>query len=602
MTVHTSENTEVIVIPTRMYGLRLLCALAALAFCACDDGGSADDPDAPEVIEDATAADDDASPPDAEVPDVAQPDSGPDAGPLVIDAPEALLYTSDPVTDDGELSRVTLSPVITEDGALTSPWVEVFNCLNEEGGVQASPYPGITFTLCHEVQVARPNADGHYTDIAPPEDEGDPNDSFSELMMYHHVNIVHDYFKNIHGFEGLDFPLPALVNVQFKVDPPGIAAQFGIPADADGWVPFSNAAYFPKESWEAFAAQLGLPPRDKDSIIFFQGEKDFAYDARVIYHEYTHAVVGTSRLQVPAVADQYGLTNAAPSMNEGLADYFAGTIADDPVIGAYVGVMGLGLRNLSEPRRCPQDTIDEVHAHGQLVATTAWSMRQAIGAEIADAIIYRALEQFTLETTHEEAAALMLAEAEIEGAEIAEQVGAVFEDHGFGECVRSIPFAPFVAAESRDGLPHVVESTQSVGFPGFAAIGVPAYKQFHIDPADGAVAVRLDWTMEPGLAFGPGPGAPPPALDVALRRDEPVHLETKDTIELTYDARFSPTLEDQSQSVVLTGDCLAAESGRVHLLLLNRGESPARIVEMDIEWLDAVDEGTPVEDCAVDED
>ena len=45
-----------------------------------------------------------------------------------------------------------------------------------------------------------------------------------------------------------------------------------------GFLPKLNALFFPKENWEFFASQFGLPARDDDLIVFFQGNADFAYD------------------------------------------------------------------------------------------------------------------------------------------------------------------------------------------------------------------------------------------------------------------------------------------------------------------------------------
>ena len=143
--------------------------------------------------------------------------------PVAAEQPLAQLYLNDPISDDGMLSEVTLLRPTSEDGRLTSDWVEVFNCLNEDGGVTAMPNFGpitITVNLCLEAQVVRPDSDGHYLSIVPPEDDSDPNDSFAEVMMYHHVNVAHDFFKGTFGFEALDFSLPALVSVQVKTDPP----------------------------------------------------------------------------------------------------------------------------------------------------------------------------------------------------------------------------------------------------------------------------------------------------------------------------------------------------------------------------------------------
>lgn len=589
---------------------------AASLFAACDDSSSGGDP--PVVLDgevDATV--DDMAAPDMAViePDMAavEPDMAvvePDMAidmelpRVILDAPEALLYLNDPVTDDGLLSRVVLGDITGDNGRLTSPWVEVFNCLNEPGGISAMPM-GLPFTisLCHEVQVARPGPEGHYDHIAPPVAATDPNDSFAEIMMFHHVNRVHDYFKDTHGFTGLDYALPALVNVQFQLDPP--LPIPGLVIDRDGWVQFDNAAYFPRESWELFASQFGLPPRDSDTIIFFQGAVDFAYDARVIYHEYTHAVVGTGRLQVPAVPDEYGLDNSSPSMNEGLADYFAATLADDSVIGAYVGsALGLGgaLRDLADVRRCPEDTIDEIHAHGLLIGSTMWAVRTAIGAELTDRIVFAALEQFTPQTTHAEASALMLAEADAIDAGVAAQVRAVFAEHGFGGCERSRPFDRFVAAESRDRIPHTVEGLASIGFTGFEELGVPGYKQFHVIADPAAPAVRLSWTVASsgglGGLFGGGGGGDP-ALEIALRRGSPVRFEYDDEVSAAYDARFAPAVgEGDVQSVVVAGDCLPAAGEKLHALFFNRGDDAVQITAMNAEPLAAVPIGEPVETCA----
>ena len=515
---------------------------------------------------------------------------------------EAWVYLDDPVTNAGELTQVTLAPSVFDDGRLTSDWVEVFNCLNEEGGVSAMPNFGpfdITVFLCNEVQSVRPDDDGNYLSIRPPEDDTDPNDPFAEVMMYHHVNLVHDYFKNTHGFAELDFALPALVNVQFKTEPP--IPVPGVMPGPDGWIPFSNAAFFPKENWQAFAAQFGLPPRDKDSIIFFQGDKDFAYDARVIYHEYTHAVVGTGRLNGFPTADKFGLSNAPGSMNEGLADYFAGSIADDPVIGAYVGVMGLGLRDLSEARRCPEDSIDEIHAHGQLIGSTMWAVREAVGAEIADGIAFRALEQFSRTTDHQQAAELILAEAVDISDEVGNQVREIFEGYGFIDCERSRAWERFRAAQSRDRIPHIVEGSQSAGRGGLDE-GVPAYKQFFIDVDADTAAVQLSWsvgTSGGGFGgFGGGGGEQASPLSISVRKNSPIEIGYTPRMTVAEDARYTPELANGGQRIVLSGDCFPADGGRVHTLFLNGGQSAAQIERMDIEVLDAIPEDGLVVNCS----
>ena len=531
-------------------------------------------------------------------PDAALP--VPDAGPVLLEAPEAWVYENDPITDRGNLSRVEMHPSTSDEGLLTSEWVQVFNCLNEDGGLSAMPDFGgfpITISFCNEVQSVKPDEDGNYLSIEPPESDADPNDPFAEVMMYHHVNLVHDYFKDIHGYEEMDFPLPALVNVQIKTDPPIPFLQPG----PDGWIGLSNAAFFPQESWELFAAQFGLPPRDSDSIIFFQGDKDFAYDARVIYHEYTHAVIGTERLQTRAVLDQYGLDNSAPSMNEGLADFFAASMADDPVIGAYVGVMDMGLRDLSQRRVCPDDTSDEIHAHGQLIGNTMWTVREAVGAEIAEGIVFRALEQFTVGTTHAIAAELIQSEADEISDEVSETVREIMADHGFGSCVRSRPYEAFNVARSRDRVPHVVEGKSSLGMGGFND-AVPAYKQFYIDVEAASSAIKLTWIQQPPQqapgGFGGGGGQIPP-LDLAVRVGEPIAVEAERFVSFVHDDRGEPPLNGQKQEVYLSGNCVPAEGGRIHTLFLNTKRDSAQIVSMQISTEDEIPADAFVLNCGL---
>lgn len=113
----------------------LLAGLLALPFIACDDETNSNED--PIQIPDSTPdpePDPDAAPepePDAAIePDMMEPDAGPEfPGGPVIDAPEALIYLNDPTTDEGMLTRVVLDPVTSDDGRLTSEWVEVFNCL-----------------------------------------------------------------------------------------------------------------------------------------------------------------------------------------------------------------------------------------------------------------------------------------------------------------------------------------------------------------------------------------------------------------------------------------------------------------------------------------
>jgi len=173
----------------------------------------------------------------------------------------------------------------------------------------------------------------------------------------------------------------------------------------------------------------------------------------------------------------------------------------------------------------------------------------------------------------------------------------VFTDHGFGECERSRPFERFVAAESRDRVAHLVEGLQTLGLPGFDALGVPAYKQFCVEVPDGTEAVRLTWVVQGGLGGLFGGGGDDPALDVGVRAGQPVRLTYEDAPAAALDARFSPAVAEGVQTVVLAGDCLPAAGERLHTLFFNMGNDQVQITEMGVDLLDAVPIDETVEAC-----
>lgn len=474
-------------------------------------------------------------------------------------------------------------------GKLTSASVQVFNCLKEDGGVSAMPFGNITISLCHEVQDTRPDADGNYLSIVPPEDEADGNDQFAGVMMYHNVNRVHDYFKATHGVDWLDYALPAIVNVQLKVVPP--ISFGGFTPGPNGWYDFPNAAFFPKESWDALASQFGLPSRDTDSIIFGQAQGDFSYDASVIMHEYTHAVIGTGRLNGISL-DRYGLNNSPPSMNEGLADYFAASVADLSVVGRY----GIGrlqpelVRDLTATRRCPDDITNEVHADGKIMGSATWALRTALGAEKADRIVFNALEQFGVETTFQEAGELIVAaanELDPPEPETVATVERILTDHGVLGCERAKRWAPFLAQASRDFVPYVVEGLGSIGGPGFTS--VPGYNQWYLDLEPGTAGVTLSWGMDPGQSIPGFGGGGAGDIDLALRAGAPIEMSAFGAFTYTADRTLDVGAPVQAQNglmvqrVTIPAGCLPAEGGRIYLAMLNAGENTANIVSMTVD-------------------
>ena len=175
----------------------------------------------------------------------------------------------------------------------------------------------------------------------------DPNDThFDEVMVYYHMNVVHNYFKKL-GFSELDKPMPATVHYGDHYD---------------------NAFFSP---WSK-------------SFAFGDGNKlnDLAREAGVIYHEYTHAVTG-------AILELSGDEGGA--MNEGFSDYFACTITGDPKIGewAMAKMHKPYLRYLINNEVYPDDMHGEVHADSVFWSSALWDLRQTYGAKVADILAHK---------------------------------------------------------------------------------------------------------------------------------------------------------------------------------------------------------------------
>lgn len=137
---------------------------------------------------------------------------------------------------------------------------------------------------------------------------------------------------------------------------------------------------------------------DGESIHFFQANEDCENTARladVIYHEFGHA------LHRQALIEGAGLFEG--SLSEGLADYLAATINDDPAMAPGFFYTEEPLRHVDPDdfeHRWPED-ISEVHYTGLIFAGAMWDLRKALiamhgqeqGVAIADRLFFAAVQR-----------------------------------------------------------------------------------------------------------------------------------------------------------------------------------------------------------------
>ncbi|MCA9617585.1 MAG: hypothetical protein KC731_01100 [Myxococcales bacterium] len=215
-------------------------------------------------------------------------------------------------------------------------------------------------------QTVEPNSGADFL-YDPPVSATDPSDPFAQVMVFYHLTRMRDFFSDTLALDmsASSWAITAAVNLQ----------EDGSPLD--------NAFFSPMGVSGTFAAP--------NLIGIGQGTQvDFALDSDVFNHEFTHYVsgnaVGYNGGQTHA--DSYGLSPFSGSLDEGLSDYFACTVNDDPLLGEAVGIS----RDLTDTSKtCPNDMVGEVHADGEIIGSFTWQLRTLLGAASADQLVWGAM-------------------------------------------------------------------------------------------------------------------------------------------------------------------------------------------------------------------
>jgi len=484
---------------------------------------------------------------------------------------DAWVYPLDPL--GGELSQVTLRHLDHhgEEG-LIGRYASVWNCASDEGGEKVQLTLGglkLSGRMCRMTRRASAGPDGSLLHITPPDSDTDGADAFAEVMVYHHITTIAQRFRTRLGAPEPEQPLKVIVNMQ------GYADMLG------RWVGVPNAAYAPPSAQQELRQLVDIDVLQGEEAILFGynnmlpqlGQVDFAYDASIIYHEYTHSMVG-ERLLDP-VEDALGLDNTSRAVNEALADYFATSTLGTPRVASYI--LGDGARDLTQLRRCPDDLVGESHRDGQILSGALWSMRERLGVDVADRVVWNALQTFDRKSTLSDATQAILAEAQRQAPQI--PVQDIFEAHGLVGCVRFKEHRDFSADAGALYQPEV-PGTLTAPAP-FKEVGAPAPVQQWVTLDRNARALTIKYAAISGTVLGIG-GA---AADVAVAvrpGDRPIHHDYRGG-KATMDATVVPGASQPGSSVrqvVLAGRCLS--QGHLVFQLVNHGEPAALLSSLRV--------------------
>ena len=163
------------------------------------------------------------------------------------------------------------------------------------------------------------------------------NSTIQERTAYHAVNEIHAHLKSVFpNFTGLDFPL------ETNVDEAG-----------------SCNAYYNGSSINFYAEGAGCAATAKLPD--------------VVYHEYGHAINGW----------RYGSGMQNGGQNEGYADIWAISLAQNPVLGFGWDLVdpNVYVRRYDINKKVyPQDLTGEVHADGEIIAGCFWDTYLNLGS------------------------------------------------------------------------------------------------------------------------------------------------------------------------------------------------------------------------------
>lgn len=461
----------------------------------------------------------------------------------IVDLNLSQVYATNPVKSPA-LQDVTL-PVSAPNTTLQNELVQSLNCIDMKT-VKDINFMGFALQAhtCDLLQTAVADANGDYL-IAPGADTA-PEDAFSEVSMFYHVNRAYGMFRTWDPTLNVNNgPIPTVSNLRLpqgfdtfdlnKIKDPNLPL-----------VPFQNAFFSPANP--IFSTVFGL---NGGAMWFGQGpKKDYSYDGDVVYHEFTHAVVdATLKLAGTPHMDEWGASVSPGAMNEGLADYFSSALAGDGDVGEYAtqdfAPGSLAIRSLTNPDACPSAVGGEVHQDATLFSGALWDVRVALAPADAlkfDAAIFAAMNASpTGDLAYEDFAKLALdqVKAALDDA-AAQKLTDAFTARGvLPQCTRVLEYkdGPMKGPKELQGL-WFAPGTSTTGVKNTAGKWTPGVVQMHLALPEGTTTLALSIrSVDVGAGgFGMGGTAFTPKFLVRFSKD-PINFKYKPLATATADVQ-----------------------------------------------------------------
>ena len=176
-------------------------------------------------------------------------------------------------------------------------------------------------------------------------DWSDENSWVSERDAYYHGTVARDFVRALDQTSGM-IPLDSPMRTEIE-NPTG-----------------SCNAFWDGVRMSFYAAGGGCPST--------------ARIADVVYHEYGHAV--TQFLYWPSFGPS--------DIHEGMSDYLAATMTDQPFIGRGFFGPGTSIRDIETDLIWPDDRHADPHIQGLILAGAFWDLRKVLGREYTDELAH----------------------------------------------------------------------------------------------------------------------------------------------------------------------------------------------------------------------
>jgi len=267
------------------------------------------------------------------------------------------VYRENPITTQ-TLTTVTLNNLTDDSPLLEGDYGKPYNANCLETAEDTSDFSDLSTAF---------SADRNYSYT------GISDNRLEEVMVYYHLNRMHDTLKSTFGFSSLDNQIPMVVNAQ---DPDSPSRGY------------DNAFYSRDDNFSSTGY-----------LLFGCGDElnNLGLDADVITHEYGHAVLDHIQPELYEVIEH----NYSGAIHESVGDTMASYFGTNGVIGEWGLTARFGSgdysRNMDNNRKYPDDVylpsygVSEVHYTGEILNGVYWNIKDAVGSDTAFQVFFSAI-------------------------------------------------------------------------------------------------------------------------------------------------------------------------------------------------------------------